>query len=190
MANDLTLQSTLKHLKPSVNVWHVIFSLQSKQIILVNPIFFFFFFFFFQSHIPTVSDLPVVVFVYEVRQSTLQGSPISVIQNTYIQLYNHLHVIIQKGHQTISRVICIAPMTKPSAVRTHCTKYADIRRRIYQRRVKKQHLRIYYSHLYHTVFPCNHLISTAGLSFLPHITSIPLLFGFVFVQPPLNPPLF
>ena len=72
----------------------------------------------------------------------------------------------------------------------HCTKYADIRRRIYQRRVKKQHLRIYYSHLYHTVFPCNHLISTAGLSFLPHITSIPLLFGFVFVQPPLNPPLF
>ena len=73
---------------------------------------------------------------------------------------------------------------------THCTKYADIRRRIYQRRVKKQHLRIYYSHLYHTVFPCNHLISTAGLSFLPHITSIPLLFGFVFVQPPLNPPLF
>ena len=77
-----------------------------------------------------------------------------------------------------------------SPQKIHCTKYADIRRRIYQRRVKKQHLRIYYSHLYHTVFPCNHLISTAGLSFLPHITSIPLLFGFVFVQPPLNPPLF
>ena len=72
----------------------------------------------------------------------------------------------------------------------HCTKYAGIRRRIYQRRLNKQHLRTYYSHLHHTVFPCNHLISTAGLSFLPHITSIPLLFGFVFVQPPLNPPLF
>ena len=79
---------------------------------------------------------------------------------------------------------------KPRALPIHCTKYAGIRRCIYQRRVKKQHLRIYYSHLYHTVFPCNHLISTAGLSFLPHITSIPLLFGFVFVQPPLNPPLF
>ena len=59
---------------------------------------YFFYFYFFQSHIPTVSDLPVVVFVYEVRQITLKGSPISVIQNTYIQLYNHLHVIIQKGH--------------------------------------------------------------------------------------------
>ena len=78
----------------------------------------FFYFLLFQSHIPTVSDLPVVIFVYEVRQITLKGSPISVIQNTYIQLYNHLHVIIQKGHQTISRVICIAPITKPSAVRT------------------------------------------------------------------------
>ena len=88
--------------------------------------------------------------------------------------------------QALQRAV---PDFQLSALR-HCTKYADIRRRIYQRRVKKQHLRIYYSHLYHTVFPCNHLISTAGLSFLPHITSIPLLFGFVFVQPPLNPPLF
>ena len=69
----------------------------------------------------------------------------------------------------------------------HCTKYAGIRRRIYQRRVKKQHLRIYYSHLYHTVFPCNHLISTAGLSFLPHITSIPLLFGFRICPTPAQP---
>ena len=72
----------------------------------------------------------------------------------------------------------------------HCTKKLDIRRRIYHRRLNKQHLRPYYSDLYHTVFPCNHLISLAGLSFLPHITSIPLLFGFVFVQPLLNPPLF
>ena len=107
------------HVTNRVNPCALFWYCEKKGLVWVYIyIYIYFFFFLFQSHIPTVSDLPVVVFVYEVRQSTLQGSPISVTQNTYIQLYNHLHVIIQKGHQTISRVICIAPITKPSAVRT------------------------------------------------------------------------
>ena len=56
-------------------------------------------------------------------------------------------------HSFVQTAACIAYVRLPNARRTnnaHCTKYAGIRRRIYQRRVKKQHLRIYYSHLYHT----------------------------------------